>query len=143
HLMVRFHGPVVDFNTDKVDDKELDNLFYFVAAMKRQGIYTSLSTYYPAWFDIRPGSGLEGYEQSGNKKPFALLYFDPRIQQKYRSWAKGILTAKNPYTNLTLAQDPAIGMVEIINEDSLFFWTFTRQNIPAAQWQKLEKLYGQ
>src|SRR5262249_17874417 len=141
--MVRFHSPLVDFNADRVNEKELDNLFYLVSAMKRQGIYTTFSFYFPLWFDVQPGSGLEGYDRATDRKPMALLYFDPRMQEKHRSWAKSLLTAKNPYTNLSLAQDPAVGIVEIINEDSLFFWTFTKKNVPPVQWEKFEKLYGQ
>ena len=30
-------------------------------------------------------------------------YFDPRFQERYRSWAKRILDTKNPHTGLTLA----------------------------------------
>ncbi len=34
-------------------------------------------------------------------------------------------------------------MVEIINEDSLFFWTFGKKNIPPFQWSQLEALFAQ
>src|SRR5262249_4748363 len=69
--------------------------------------------------------------------------FDPQLQAKYRAWAKQILNTRSPYSGLTLAQDPAVGIVEIVNEDSFFFWTFTKKNVPPAQWQKLEGQFAQ
>lgn len=142
--MVRCHGPIFDAGADpaRVDAKALDHLFYTVAAMKRHGIYSTISFYFPLWLDVKESYGIAGYDSIKNKKPFALLYFDPRMQEVYRAWARQLLTTKNPYTGLTLGSDPAVGIVEIVNEDSLFFWTFTKQNVPEVQWRKLEELYG-
>ena len=142
--IVRYHSRMFLPGGDpaKVDPKALDNLHYLVAAMKKQGIYTKLSFYFPLWFDIKPGYGIGGYDTIQNKKPFALLFFNPRMQQIYRSWAKGILTAKNPYTGTSLAKEPAVAIVEIVNEDNYFFWTFGRKNIPAVHWQQLEEQYS-
>lgn len=141
--MVRFHSPLwSDANPARLDPKKLDALFYLITAMKKQGIYTKLSFYFPVWADAQK-LGLEGYEGQQNKRPFGLLYFDPKLQELHRGWAREMLTTKNPYTGTTLAAEPAVGIVEIINEDSLFFWTFTKKNIPPTQWSRLETLYGQ
>jgi hypothetical protein len=143
--MVRFHGALYDkADPTRIDAKQLDNLFYLESAMKREGIYTYLSFYFPLWLNASdPHLNLPGYDQLKNKHPFALLYFDPRMQQIHRGWAKQLLDTPNPYTHLTLAQDPALGIVEIVNEDSFFFWTFTRKNIPAEQWNELENQFSQ
>ncbi|MFQ6130523.1 MAG: hypothetical protein ACE5R4_00655 [Armatimonadota bacterium] len=143
--MVRYHGPIFDGSTDpaNVDPKRLDDIFYLVAALKREGIYTTLSFYFPLWFDIRPHYGIPGYDAIENKRPFALLYFDPRMQEIHRSWARALLTTQSPYTGTTLAREPAVAIVEIINEDSFFFWTFAKKNVPPVHWQRLETLYGQ
>lgn len=144
--MVRFHSALFDraaADPAKVDPRKLDDLHYLIAAMKRQGIYTKVSFYFPLWFDVKPNYGIAGFEAGENKRPFALLYFEPRMQQIHRSWAKALLTTPNPYTHLPIAKDPAVAIVEIINEDSYFFWTFTKKNIPAVHWRRLEELYGQ
>ncbi len=141
--MVRFHSPMFSAgDVAKVDPKRLDALHYLVAAMKREGIYTTLSFFFPLWFDVKAGHGIEGYEDFPNKKPFAILYFDPRMQEIHRAWAKDLLTTRNPYTGAPLAREPALAMVEIVNEDSLFFHTFGKRNVPSLQWSRLEKLYG-
>ncbi|MDA1190203.1 MAG: hypothetical protein O3A46_00805 [Candidatus Poribacteria bacterium] len=141
---VRFHSGLFDASEDpaNIDTKALDDLHYLVAAMKKQGIYTTISFYFPLWFDIRPEYGIEGYDTIDNKRPFALLTFNERMQEIYNSWARAILTTENPYTGVALADEPAALLVEIINEDSYFFWTFTPNNVPAVHWNRLETLYS-
>ena len=149
--MVRIHGPVFDHASPEpgspgpaaVDADYLGKLHYFIAALKRQGVYTELSFYFPLWFDVKPGYGIPGYDTIENKKPFALLYFDGRMQEIYKSWARGLLTVPNPHTGLPLGKDPAVAIIEIVNEDSYLFWTFAAKNVPRVQMQKLEKLFGQ
>jgi hypothetical protein len=144
--MIRIHGPLFDRNAADpatVDMAYLDKLHYFVHAMKQQGIYSYLSIYFPLWFDVKPGYGLPGYDKTENKTPFALLFFNPRMQQIYRSWARTLLTSPNPYTGLSLADDPAVGIYEIVNEDNYFFWTFTPgTNIPWECMPPLEERFG-
>ena len=144
--MVRIHGPVFDGSSPdpaKVDVDYLAKLHYFVAAPKNQGIYVKLSFYWPAWFEGKPEYGIPGYDTIKNKTPFALLYFDGRMQEIYKSWARTLLTTPNPHTGLPLAKDPAVAIIEIVNEDSYFFWTFAAKNVPDIQMQKLEKQFGQ
>ncbi len=142
--MVRFHGPVFARGDDpaQLDPRALDNLHYLVAAMKRQGIYTTLSFHFPLWFDIRPEYGIPGFEGFPNTKPFALLFFEPRMQEIHRGWLRGLLTTPNPYSGRPLAQEPALALIEIVNEDSFFFWTFSRGNIPEVHWGQLETMFG-
>ncbi|MBI2297658.1 MAG: hypothetical protein HYU66_01680 [Armatimonadetes bacterium] len=142
--MVRVHGAVFREGGGgfAADPARLDKLCYFLTALKKQGIYTFVSYYFPLWFNVRPEFGLEGYDQIQNKVPFALLFFNPRMQQIHRDWTRAILTHPNPYSGVTLAKEPALAILEIQNEDSFFFWTFNRQMLPPAQWLMLEKLYG-
>ncbi len=139
--MVRIHGTPFTLDTASSPQtlNRIDNLHYAVSAFKKEGIYTHISFYFPLWFNMPAASGYTG----SNKHPFAIIYFDPAFQNLYKSWAKRLLDAKNPYTGLTLAQDPAVGIVELVNEDSFFFWTFTRDNIPAPYWSALERQFAQ
>lgn len=144
--MVRVHSGVHD-NKSKdalsVNKAYLDKLHYFVAALAKQGIYTNLSFYFPLWFKITDAYKLEGYYEEDKKTPFSLIFYHPRMQEIYKSWAKGLLTTKNPYTGMSLAEDPAVGIVEIVNEDGLFFWTFMPYSGQPEQCVKiLEKKFG-
>ncbi len=142
---VRIHGAVFDqgaADPAAVNERYLADLQRLVAVLKAEGIYAHLSFYFPLWFRVRPEHGLAGYEGMDNKKPFALLFFDPAFQAAHRAWAKALLATPNPHTGVPLAQDPAVAMVEIVNEDSLFFWTFTAKNVPPPQMAKLEARFG-
>ena len=142
--MVRFHSPLFDrSNVDQLDAKKLDDLHYLISAMKAEGIYTTISFYFPLWFEPKAAWGLPGYESIANKKAFALLFFQPRMQAIYKSWAKQLLTTPNPYTKRPIARDPGVAIVEIVNEDSFFFWTFSAKNIPPRYMRQLEGQYGQ
>jgi len=143
--VVRIHSPAFDRNAPdptRINKKRLERLHYFVAALKKQGIYVNISFYFPLWMDVKAGYRIPGYDTIDNKKPFALLFFDPRMQRIYKSWAKTLLGAANPHTGLPLAKDPGVAIIEIVNEDSFFFWTFSERNVPRAQMRKVEKLFG-
>ncbi len=143
--MVRAHGALFDGSSpdlSRINPEKLDRLHYFVYAMKQEGIYVNISFYFPLWVSIRPEHGIPGYDTISNKNPFALLQFDPQFQEIYKNWARSIFLTENPYTGLPLAQDPAVAIIEIQNEDSYFFWTFKRDNIPEVQMEKLERKFG-
>lgn len=149
--MVRIHSAVFDAGAADpatVDAAYLDRLHRFVAALKKEGIYVHLSFYFPVWFKVKPSYGIPGFDTAppGNqdRTAFGLLFFDPRMQEIYKSWARGLLRTKNPYTGLALADDPAVGIVEIINEDNYFFWTFRPgEVIPREALAPLEKRFGE
>jgi hypothetical protein len=132
--LVRFHGNLTgDFNRPfgEAERRRLDGVHYLVDAMKQQGIYTKLSFYFPLWHK----AGDEA------KQRFGQIYFDPEFQKAYRERARLILTSPNPYTGKTLATDPAVAIVEIVNEDSLFFWTLKPETAP--KWELLERRFAQ
>jgi hypothetical protein len=141
--MVRLHGAIFDDrDPTRVNPARLNGMQRTVAAMRRQGIYTTLSPFFPVWMTVTPSCELEGYDTAANKKPFAILFFNERMQALHRHWLRELLTAPNPHTDLPLGSDPAVGMVEIVNEDSLFFWTFSKGNVPPPQWSDLERRFG-
>ncbi len=141
--LVRYHSAMMQRSGDwsKVDAGKLDNLHYLVHAMKREGIYTEISFFFPLWFDAK-AAGFEGFKDLQNSRPFALLFYDETMQRLHRGWLGQMLAAPNPYTKLPLARDPAVGMIEIVNEDSFFFWTFNRKSVPDRAWTALEQRFA-
>ena len=138
--LVRVHGAVFDEKTGELNPEKPKKLAAIVTAMKAEGIYTHLSIYFPLWFKPQPGlSWLDGYD--GNKNPFAALEFNEGFQKQWRSWYEAVLNAPMPDGTL-LKDEPAVFGVEIQNEDSFFFWTFSADNIPDAQLKILEKMFG-
>jgi hypothetical protein len=143
--MVRIHGALFDRSGDdptKIDAARLDNYFYLINALKKQGIYVHLSNYFPLWFNVKASDGIPGTEDITGKIPFGLLIFEPRMQEIYKSWLKQILTTKSPYSGRTLAEETSVGVFEIQNEDSLFFWTFQPASLGKGPRELLEQQFG-
>ena len=76
------------------------------------------------------------------KLAFGLHIFEPRMQEIYKSWIRQILTTKSPYSGKTLAEETSVGVFEIQNEDSLFFWTFQPAALGKGPRELLEKKFG-
>ncbi len=129
--MVRLHGGIYGSRNPAVDKKKLDNLHHMVWALKNEGIYSALSFYFPLWFHL-----------DGDLRPFMLLFFDREMQKIYFNWADTLLNTRNPYTRIPLGRDPAVALVEVVNEDSHFFWTFGKDRMPARRWQDFCTQYG-
>lgn len=146
--LVRIHGPIYDGSgptMGRLDMNRVAQVQHLVHALKREGIYTGLSLYFPLWIRLGPqNTDFPGY--AGGKHPFALLYFNPAFESLYRTWWRGLLTAPNPH-GPPLKDEPAVAFVEMVNEDSTLFWTFNPDagqggNIPDAQRALLEKQFG-
>lgn len=137
--MVRFHGNITptDGVLTHIDTAERDKLWRLVAAMKREGIYTTFSPYWAVSSRVKPAMGVADGGKGGN---FGLLFFDPRLQDAYKQWMKQVLAEPNPYTGIPLAQDPALAIIQLQNEDSLLFWT--SQNIEGEAAALLRKKFG-
>ncbi|MEK6263110.1 MAG: hypothetical protein AABP62_31415 [Planctomycetota bacterium] len=139
--LVRLHGPMFD-KRGEVDPAKIQRAIDVVETMKAEGIYTHFSIYFPLWLD--PPTDLDwmpGYD--GKSHAFATLYFNAKFQEKYRGWWRALLTTPSPTTGKRLIDEPAVFGAELINEDSLFFWTFNDKNIPDPQLRLLEQQFGE
>ncbi|MCK9478451.1 MAG: S-layer homology domain-containing protein [Firmicutes bacterium] len=81
----------------------LDRFEYLWAKCKEKGIYLYV----------------DGYVSRGNWK--SQSKFRPDLQKLMKEFYYNLFTHVNPYTGTTLANDPALVMVDIVNEDSLFW----------------------
>ena len=104
----------------EIDPKQLDKLDYFVAALKRQGVYTNLNLqttrdYLPEMGFPPEVKGLKDYAKKIDK-------VDRRMIALQKDYAKSLLDRKNPYTGMAYRDDPALAFVEINNENSLVGW---------------------
>lgn len=143
--LVRMHGSLVDragTEPTAISPVQLKKLHYTVQALKKQGIYTELSTFFPLWMQMTPSDGLSGSDTAKSKHPFGRLFFEPHMQELYRAWVRTILTTADPRTGKSLVEEPAVALFEIINEDSLLFWTFTAENVGAPAWALIEQRFA-
>jgi hypothetical protein len=138
--LVRVHGGYFN-ESGEVDLAKVRHAFDVVEAMKAEGIYCHFSIYFPLWLRPRADTPwLKGYD--GKKLPFASLYFNEDFQKQYRSWWKALLLTRNEKSGTRLIDDPAVAGLELVNEDSYFFWTFNTDNVPDPQMRILESQFG-
>ncbi len=141
---VRFFQPVWAGGGESaitdVNDRTIAGAHRVVAAMREEGIYTTLCPFFVLNFRIEPHWSVPGFPDGGDT-PFGLLFWDEALQAAYKAWVRELMTRPNPHTGVPLAEDPAVHFFQIQNEDSLFFWTFMR-NIPLTQQEALGKRYG-
>lgn len=102
-------------DTRALDPAQMDRLDYFIAELKRRGIYSDLNL--NVGRSYKPGDGVKDHELLSFAK--ALTFFDPRLLELQREYARQLLTHFNPYTRSTYAQEPAVALVEFVNENSL------------------------
>ena len=138
--MVRLHRQIANAKegakiTD-VDEKELDTIFHYVAAAKKNGIYLTISPY---WAALRAPRSLQ-VEDYSESALWGVMFINTRLQEAYKGWVKELYTRVNPYTGVALKDDPAVAIIQVQNEDSLLFWTF--QGIKPAQRRLLGRKFG-
>lgn len=142
--MVRVEAKVWDSKQKDpraIDKKALDRLHYAVSALKKQGIYVYLGHVFWANWSIREDQGFRGYGKG--KACHGLLEFSPEMKSVYYSWARALMRSRNPYTGIPLADDPAVAVYEIQNEDSVLFWAFNPDRLPGPTRQMVEeRFYG-
>jgi hypothetical protein len=121
-----------------VDQQQIDRIWQFIAALKKEGIYVTISPYWATRRDVTEW-GIEGI--TGTADMFALLFFDEKLRDGYKAWVKALYEPKNPYTGMPLAKDPAVGIIQVQNEDSLLFWS--TQGLKPVLQERLGKKFGE
>jgi len=102
-------------DTRRLDPESLDRLDYFVAELKKRGIYTNLNLNVSRRF--KDGDGVRDHELLGYGK--SATYFNPRLIELQREYAEQLLTHRNVYTGNEYRQEPAVLVVEMVNENSV------------------------
>lgn len=88
--LVRFHSGIFHGKNNEgepkwdVDENKLDALFYAIAALKEEGIYSHLSLYFPLWLK---GPDPERFPGIGDDDPpFMQHVINEDFESIYRSW---------------------------------------------------------
>jgi hypothetical protein len=95
-----------------IDPAQLDRLDYLVSRLKANGIYSDLNLHVGRNFPELPTVARLGFDK-------ALDHFVPQMIESQRAYARALLTHFNPYTGSRYADEPAVALIEISNEDGL------------------------
>ncbi|HVU16691.1 MAG TPA: hypothetical protein VHD32_07190 [Candidatus Didemnitutus sp.] len=106
----------------ELDSAQLNKLHRLIAALARHGIYSNLNLKVSKSLVAADGFPASVEELPNFQKRVDI--FDPRMIELQKDYARRLLTTRNPYTGHAPADDPAIAIVEINNENSLVgYWT--------------------
>jgi hypothetical protein len=151
---VRFHHMDTGFAPAGLLEKDkktfnaeaLDRLDYFIAELKKNGIYANLNLHVG-----REYPGFKKWNGASNFFKGVDNFFPPFIEQQHE-YARTLLTHVNPYTGKAYVDEPAVAFIEINNENGLIMeWnngTLDGMPDPFAaafreQWNAwLQKKYG-
>ena len=120
---VRFHhmdaeaAPDGIWSKDKktLDPGQLDKLDYFIAELKKNGIYADLNLHVSRTYPDRPKAEKQGnpdYDKGVDNFCAAMI----ALQKDY---ARDLLTHVNPFTKSAYIDEPAVALIEINNENAL------------------------
>ncbi len=147
--MLRFHHMDAPWATPHIFDQRyeedtqhfsaesLDRLDYFIYQLKERGIYV--------YFDLlvhrkfKSGDGVRGFDlvKHGAK---IVAHYDQRIIELQKKYAHDLLTHYNPYTKLRYIEEPAIALIGLINESSVFSSEEYR-DVPCSYIQELNRRF--
>jgi len=146
---IRFHhfdgllAPSDAANSLAFSQASLDQLDYLFAELKKRGIYLCLDIYCSR--PIRAGDNIE--ECRGREVDLLemkiLTPISPSAMANWKEFARKLLTHRNPYTGMTWAEDPALAIVNLINENPLIeIWNLCPPLIPLYEAKYVEYLWS-
>ena len=118
------------------DEARLDRWDRWFAAMKKHGIYLTWSCFYPHVVTPDDGYPADLYAElpqaaRDGRSSSGLVNFMPQLQDAEWAWEKTLLLHKNPHTGLRYVDDPALAIIEVHNEDCIFWHAPLNQLEPA------------
>ena len=127
------------------DQVAMDRFDYIIASLKRNGIYT--------FIDIMSYYGFENgglpWDVSEQRRWKERIFFDQAVREMWKAGMIKIMKHVNPYTGMTLAEDPALVGVTFFNEQDIPVETKLFKDDPSItpemtkRWQQfLQKKYG-
>ena len=102
-------------DTRALDPQALNRLDRFVFELKRCGIYADLNL--NVYRSYKYADGVRDPDLLGNGK--GATYFDARLLELQREYARQLLTHTNAYTGRAYREEPAVAAIEFVNENSL------------------------
>ena len=101
------------------DARSFDRLDYLIAKLGENGIYIILDLHYPLTHRFKASDHVPGLPEGG-VAPYT-QFFDETVAAIMHRRMASIFTHLNPYNQKRYCDDPTLAMVEILNEDSLFW----------------------
>jgi len=103
----------------RLSAEALDRLDFFINELAKRGVFVNINLHVG-----RAHSQYLHLEQANTDYDKIVGIFTPALVAAQRQYARNLLTHKNSYRgSVRYADDPAVALVEITNEDSFFMWS--------------------
>jgi len=100
-----------------IEPEALERLDYFIDQLARRGIYVDINLHVG-----RAHSQYLDLPKTNRQYDKIFNIFTPALVDAQKKFARELLTHVNKYRKVPYADDPAVAIVEITNENSLFMW---------------------
>jgi hypothetical protein len=138
--MVRQHTVQEHLGRPPFDAARLDAWDWWCATLKKHGLYMTWSLFYPHAVAREDGydlfDELPPHGSPDRRSTSGFVTVEPKLQELEWATVEALLTHRNPYTGLRYVDDPALAVLEIRNEDSIF-WHYPLNDL--AQGQKFPR----
>jgi hypothetical protein len=123
----------------RLSAEAVDRLDYLLDQLARRGIWANVNLHVG-----RAASAALGLPKPNTQYDKIVGIFTPALVDAQKEYARQVLTHVNPYRKVRLADDPAVALVEITNEDSLFMWSAREdlRNLPEYYAKVLQGRYN-
>lgn len=145
----QFEKFIMDWNasdTRSFNPESLDRFFHLYAKLREKGMYITTDIY--ATRPIRPGDGIAECRNSTRDDLRKFLnFFSETALDDWKEYARRLFTLRNPYTGLSMAEDPALFAVNLDNESPLYHvWKSAPEFMPLVEaayeeWLKQRNLH--
>ena len=125
HLIDGSYAPNGIFDPDREGElcilpSQLEKLDYLVAQLKQRGLYVELPVHGYHWRNI---SGANDYPGMDRARFAAFSSGVPLWSERFlaaeQQFARDFLGHVNPYTGTSYAEEPAVALIEVINENGI------------------------
>lgn len=96
---------------------KMDQLDYLVAKMKEKGLYITTDFYTNRVF--KKGDNIPEIDSFTSRQMKEVLPISKAAMENWKEFVRRWMNHRNPYTGLTWGKDPAVYMVNLVNEENL------------------------
>ena len=131
---------LIDYSDGKsqtIHEENIERFDYLVYKLKEKGIYIHIDTHTLRKFTKDDGLDFDDDVPNGVK---TVTYYNKRIIGLHRDYMQKYLCHKNQYTGLRYIDDPCIAVVQMVNENSIFW--FNHHEMPPSYEKELNGLWN-
>jgi len=126
-----------DGKSQTIHESNIERFDYLVYKLKEKGIYIHIDTHTLRKFTKDDGLDFDDDLPPGVK---TITYYNKRIIELHRDYMQKYLCHKNKYTGMRYIDDPCIAIVQMVNENSIFWYNM--REMPLSYKQELDQLFN-